>query len=64
MLLVVLRFEIYGCVKVKNGATIDNGPDDNWMVGQFMAERFMNIGWSVGGPPMMVADYPEEMTHL
>ena len=43
-----------------NAALIDAGPDSNWMVGQFAGKRFMNIGWSLGGPPMEVADYPEE----
>jgi hypothetical protein len=43
-------------------ATIDSGPDANWMAGQFAGDRFMNIGWSVGGPPMApgggVAEFP------
>jgi hypothetical protein len=34
-------------------ATIDSGPNANWMVGQFAGDRFMNIGWSTGGPPML-----------
>lgn len=29
--------------------TIEYGPNDNWMVGQFAGNRFMNIGWTVGG---------------
>ena len=41
-------------------ATIDSGPDANWMAGQFAGDRFMNLGWSLGGPPMMVDDYPHE----
>jgi sucrose-6-phosphate hydrolase SacC (GH32 family) len=49
---------------INSGATIDYGPDDNWMVGQFAGNRFMNIGWSTGGPPMMVDEYPEETSHL
>jgi hypothetical protein len=49
---------------INDGETIDNGPDDNWMVGQFAGDRFMNIGWSTGGPPMMVEEFPEETTHL
>ena len=44
---------------VKAKATIDHGPNDNWMAGQFAGDRFMNIGWITGGPPMMVADYPD-----
>jgi len=43
-----------------DGAVIDYGPDDNWMAGQFAGDRFLNIGWSTGGPPMMVEDYPLE----
>merc|ERR1712166_98964 len=35
-----------------SGSTIDSGPNANWMVGQFAGKRFMNIGWSTGGPPM------------
>ena len=56
-------------------ASIDSGPDANWMTGQFAGDRFMNIGWALGGPPMLkddgngngngsqwkaVADYPNE----
>jgi hypothetical protein len=49
-------------------ASIDNGPNANWMTGQFAGDRFMNIGWALGGPPMLkagnkwkhVADYPNE----
>jgi len=31
---------------------IDNGPNTAWEVGQFAGNRFMNIGWFNGGPPM------------
>ena len=31
-----------------------------WVSGQFAGDRFMNIGWTTGGPPMMVDDYPDE----
>lgn len=41
---------------------IDHGPDTNWEGGQFAGDRFMNIGWSLGGPPMMVDEYPHEQS--
>ena len=36
-------------------ATIDSGPNSNWEYGGFVGDRFMNIGWNTGGPPMMSA---------
>ena len=47
---------------VNKRAIIDYGPNDNWMAGQFAGGRFMNIGWVTGGPPMMVADHPDDAT--
>ena len=45
-------------------SVIDSGPDAKWMAGQFAGDRFMNIGWSTGGPPMgAVAEYPHEDEH-
>ena len=29
---------------INKRATIDHGPNDNWMAGQFAGDRFMNIG--------------------
>jgi hypothetical protein len=44
-------------------SNIDAGPDAQYMVGQFAGDRFMNIGWSMSGPPMMTDDYPLETMH-
>lgn len=41
---------------VDPAATIDHGPDNSWMAGQFAGDRFMNIGWMKQGPPMDAAD--------
>lgn len=36
----------------------DWGPNAYWMTGQFAGDRFMNIGWSMGGPPLMTDGAP------
>ena len=42
-------------------ATIDSGPNSNWEYGGFVGDRFMNIGWSLSGPPML--RFPHETAH-